>query len=59
MLNISKYNSLHRSNVVENPLSHITLIKSPVKPSINKIIYASDLLHVMLSRIVLAAFYEV
>ena len=39
----TKYNSLHRSNTVENPHPHIMLIKSPVKSSATKIIYALDL----------------
>ena len=51
-----KNNSL---NVVENPRPHIMLMKSPVKSSATKIIYALDLLHVMLSRNVLAGFMRV
>ena len=50
VLNVSKYNSLHRLNTVENPSTHIALIQSPVKSSANKIIYAVGLIHVMLSR---------
>ena len=54
----TKYNSLHRSNTVENPHPHIALIQSPVKSSATKIIYAVDLIHVMLSRSVLAVFMK-
>ena len=47
-----------RSNTVENPSPHIVLIQSPVKSSITKIIYAVDLIHVMLSRSILAVFIK-
>ena len=46
-------------NAVKNPRPHIILMKSPVKSSATKIIYALDLLHVMLSRNVLAGFMRV
>ena len=59
ILNVSKYNSLHRLNTVENPRPHIVLNQSPVKSSATKIIYTVDLIHVMLSRSILAVFYEV
>ena len=58
MLNVSKYNSLHRLNTVENPRPHIVLIHSPVKSSATKIIYAVDVIHVMLSRSILAVFMK-
>ena len=59
ILNVSKYNSLHRLNTVENTRPYIALIQSPVKSSTTRIIYAVDLIHVMLNRSILAVFYEV
>ena len=58
ILNVSKYNSPHRSNTVENLSPYIVLTQSPVKSSATKIIYAVDLIHMMLSRSILAVFYE-
>ena len=56
----TKYNSLHIDQMQSRiyVLTHLScmLIKSPVKTSATKIIYALDLLHVMLSRIILAVF---
>ena len=56
---ISKYNSFHRLNTVENPHPHIVFIQSSVKPSTTKIIYAVDLIHVKFIRNILTVFYEV
>ena len=51
--------SIDRIATIENPSPHIALIQSPVKSSTTKIIYAVDLIHMMLSRNILAVFYEV
>ena len=59
ILNVFKYNSLLRSNTVENLRPHIVHIQSPVKSNATKIIYAVGLIQMMLSRSVLAVFYEV